>query len=152
MRLCADKLISTGVALRKNETAYFKALSDPTRLRLATLLARHGEVCVCELAGALDDPEFKVSRHLSVLRSAGVVETRRSGTWMHYRLADPRNDLESGLQGCLRDCLQGHALVQRDSKRLQHARKEKPLPCATLPKVSRAARPLPKGVKKNITR
>jgi ArsR family transcriptional regulator, arsenate/arsenite/antimonite-responsive transcriptional repressor len=65
----------------------FKALGDPTRLRIVALLA-HGELCVCHLQHALDLPQAHVSRHLAVLRAAGVVGARREGSWMHYRLVE----------------------------------------------------------------
>jgi ArsR family transcriptional regulator len=103
------------------EADLFKALSDPTRLRLAVLLARHGEVCVCVMAEALDEPDFKISRHLRVLRSAGIVEARREGTWMHYRLAEPRTGLEACLQTCFRDCLKDHETALADTERLRQA-------------------------------
>ena len=61
----------------ENEAAFFKILSDPTRLRLAVLLSIQGETCVCGLAEALDVPEYRISRHLGIMRSAGIVEARR---------------------------------------------------------------------------
>ena len=64
----------------------FKTLSDPTRLRLLNLLAQ-GEVCVCDLHGTLGIDQPKVSRHLAQMKRAGLVEARRNGKWMHYRLA-----------------------------------------------------------------
>ena len=67
--------------------ALFSVLSDLTRLRALVLIAEEGEVCVCELTVALDEPQPKISRHLALMREAGVVEARREGTWMHYRLA-----------------------------------------------------------------
>ena len=102
----------------EKETALFKVLSDSTRLRLAILLAIRGDTCVCKLAEALDEPEFKISRHLGIMRSAGTVEARREGTWMHYKLAKPRHDLEECLQDCLRGCLAAHRTVKADLKRL----------------------------------
>lgn len=105
----------------QEEAELFKALCDPTRLRLVALLARHGEVCVCVMAEALDEPDFKISRHLRVLRSAGIVEARREGTWMHYRLAAPRTRLEKCLQQCFRDCLNDHEMVVADAERLKNA-------------------------------
>lgn len=105
----------------QNEADLFKVLGEPTRLRLVTLLAVEGETCVCHLAGALDEPDFKISRHLAILRSAGVVETRREGTWMYYSLAKPKGRLAECLQACLRDCLQEHRTVKRDLKRLSKA-------------------------------
>jgi len=66
----------------------FKALGDPVRLRLFQLLTDHDELCVCHLTEALNLPQSTVSRHLGVLRHAGLAQTRREGKWMHYRLAD----------------------------------------------------------------
>lgn len=63
-----------------------KALADETRLRMVALLA-HGELCVCHLESGLDIAQPTASRHLAVLRNAGVVEARRDGSWIHYRLA-----------------------------------------------------------------
>ena len=65
---------------------FFRALGDETRLRCVALLHSEGELCVCELTYALDMAQPKISRHLAQLRHAGVVEARRRGTWMHYRL------------------------------------------------------------------
>ena len=66
----------------------FDALVDATRRRILGLLVHQGELCVCELTAALDDSQPKVSRHLAVLKDAGIVIPRREGTWMFYRLAD----------------------------------------------------------------
>jgi ArsR family transcriptional regulator len=66
--------------------AFFEVLSDPIRRRILSLLLIHDERCVCDLNAALDAPQPKVSRHLGVLREAGLVLTRREGVWMHYRL------------------------------------------------------------------
>ncbi len=64
----------------------FDAVADATRRRILALLVKQGELCVCELTAALDDIQPKVSRHLGVLKDAGVVLARREGTWMFYRL------------------------------------------------------------------
>ena len=63
----------------------FRALGDETRLRIIALLA-HGELCVCHLQAALELPQPNVSRQLAILRAAGLVEDRREGTWVYYRL------------------------------------------------------------------
>jgi len=65
---------------------FFAALADPTRRRILTLLQEGGERCVCVLYETLDLPQPKVSRHLGVLRAAGIVATRREGLWIHYRI------------------------------------------------------------------
>jgi len=70
------------------ETAdIFKALSDETRLQILALLLRHGELCVCDIESALDTTQSKTSRHLRYLLHAGLVEDRRVGVWVHYRVA-----------------------------------------------------------------
>jgi ArsR family transcriptional regulator len=63
-----------------------QALADPTRLLIVRLL-RERELCVCEIQSALEEPQYKVSRHLAVLRNAGVVQARKQGLWMHYELS-----------------------------------------------------------------
>lgn len=69
-----------------------KALGDETRLRMVALLV-HGELCVCHLERALALSQSNTSRHLTVLRAAGIVEPRRQGTWVFYRLAPQMDDL-----------------------------------------------------------
>jgi ArsR family transcriptional regulator, arsenate/arsenite/antimonite-responsive transcriptional repressor len=70
-----------------NPELVFSILSDPTRLRALMLIQSEGEVCVCELTHALQVSQPKVSRHLALMRDAGIVEPRRDGPWMHYRLS-----------------------------------------------------------------
>lgn len=103
------------------EAAIFKVLADPTRLRLEVLLSMEGETCVCELAEAPDAPDFRISHHLGIIRSAGLVESRREGTWMYYRLSNARNRLEECLHECFRDCLADHPTVKADLRRLLKA-------------------------------
>jgi len=118
MRIYAREVVGSGM---QEEAVLFKVLSDPTRLRLAVLLAVSGETCVCALSAALDEPQFKISRHLAVMRSAGVVQARRQGTWMHYSLSSPRNRLEQCLQACFSECLAGQPVSRADLKRLAEA-------------------------------
>ena len=66
--------------------AVFKALADKTRLRILALLGNN-EVCVCHLHDSLGLPQPTVSRHLAYLRRTGLVDARRDGVWMHYRVA-----------------------------------------------------------------
>jgi ArsR family transcriptional regulator len=66
----------------------FQALGDRTRLRLLNLVA-DSEVCVCFFVEVLGEPQPKISRHLGVLRAAGLVVARREGKWMHYRATIP---------------------------------------------------------------
>ena len=64
----------------------FKGLADKTRLRILALLGKN-EVCVCHIHDSLGLPQPTVSRHLAYLRRAGLVDARRDGVWMHYRVA-----------------------------------------------------------------
>jgi ArsR family transcriptional regulator, arsenate/arsenite/antimonite-responsive transcriptional repressor len=65
----------------------FKALSDETRLQIMVLLLGREELCVCDFVGALGQTQSKISRHLRYLYNAGLVQDRREGLWMHYRLS-----------------------------------------------------------------
>ncbi len=65
---------------------FFQMLADVTRLRISMLLQAQGELCVCELTHTLALSQPKISRHLGQMREAGLVETRRAGRWMYYRL------------------------------------------------------------------
>lgn len=62
------------------------ALSDTTRVRLLHAL-RGGELCVCQLIELVGLSPSTVSKHLSILRDAGLVESRKDGRWVHYRPA-----------------------------------------------------------------
>ncbi|BCU06976.1 hypothetical protein Atep_16530 [Allochromatium tepidum] len=64
----------------------FTALAQDTRLRCLLLLATQGELCVCELTQATGVVQPHVSRHLAQLRELGLVQDRRDGLWVHYRL------------------------------------------------------------------
>ncbi len=67
---------------------FFQALGDTTRLRLLNLMGEQ-EICVCYFVEILGGPQPKISRHLKYLRSAGLIEARREGRWMHYRMVMP---------------------------------------------------------------
>lgn len=63
-----------------------KCLADETRARIALLVAREQELCVCELVCALGESQPKISRHLAQLRACGLLADRRQGQWVFYRL------------------------------------------------------------------
>src|SRR5205807_3703007 len=78
----------TPAAMASDLVTLFQALGDRTRLRLLNLLAG-GELCVCYFVALLGAAQPKISRHLAYLRRSGLVEARRDGKWMHYRLVPP---------------------------------------------------------------
>jgi ArsR family transcriptional regulator len=65
---------------------FFKQLSDVTRMRCLALLASEGELCVCELTYALELSQPKISRHLAQMREAEIVNSRKQGQWVYYRI------------------------------------------------------------------
>jgi ArsR family transcriptional regulator len=73
-------------------TQIYKALSEQMRLRMLMLLTQ-GELCVCDLMAVLEEPQSKVSRHLAYLKHSGLIQGKRVGTWMHYFLRDPLEEL-----------------------------------------------------------
>ena len=101
----------------KNDLAVFKAFSDETRLRILFLLSVR-ELCVCELVAVLDMPQGRISRHLSVLKHAGLVSDRRDGTWIYYSLVESDTDLNRHLYGYLTEARERLPAVAEDLRRL----------------------------------
>jgi ArsR family transcriptional regulator len=96
----------------------FRSLADATRLRILGLLLT-GEVCVCDIHESLKIPQPKASRHLAYLRRAGLVETRREGLWIHYRLGKHADPVLAAITDAVRHGLSHVAVVHRDAGRLQ---------------------------------
>lgn len=95
----------------------FKALADGTRLRILALLAT-GETCVCDIHEALRIPQPKASRHLAYLRRAGLVEARKDGLWVQYRLAAPADEIIETLLATTCHCLAHVPSTGKDHDRL----------------------------------
>ena len=73
----------------------FQALSDATRIRIMRLLSlNQDEACLCELAESLDEPEYKLSRHLKILRQSGLIEAEKDGRWIYHRLVKGNSHLK----------------------------------------------------------
>jgi ArsR family transcriptional regulator len=105
-------------------TAIFSTLADPSRLRALALIAKHGELCVCELVAALDLPQPKVSRHLAVMRDAGLLRDRRDAQWVLYALSPDRPAWVSAAIEAAVAGVELEAVHVKDAKRL--ARAERP--------------------------
>src|SRR5213593_2116124 len=96
----------------------FKALADATRLRILGLLLT-GEVCVCHIHQSLRISQPKASRHLAYLRRSGLVDTRRDGLWVYYRLATSSDPVLGTIQRAVTHAL-GHVdVVMKDAQRLE---------------------------------
>lgn len=102
----------------KQYVELFRALSDETRMRIMVLLSA-GENCVCEIETALALSQTKVSRHLTVLKQAGLVSVRREGVWIYYSIAGPKNCLEENIFPCFRECLRKEELFKKDLGRMK---------------------------------
>jgi len=98
----------------------FRALADPTRLRLLNLIADR-EICVCYFVEILRIGQPKISRHLAYLRRAGMVAARREGKWMHYRLAIPKDQAAASILRETLKHLRENPEMKRDISRLSSA-------------------------------
>src|SRR5215472_9664139 len=97
----------------------FRALADPTRLRLLNLMNGCNEVCVCYFVEILKTSQPKISRHLAYLRRAQIVAARREGKWMHYRLTEPPDEHAADILREVRASLNEHPEFQRDREKLE---------------------------------
>jgi ArsR family transcriptional regulator len=98
----------------------FASLADPTRLRLLNLMNGR-EVCVCYFVEILKQGQPKISRHLAYLRRAGIVEARREGKWMHYRIERPANTRAASILDATLKSFEADPNMQADLARLGQA-------------------------------
>ena len=106
----------------KNYLAVTKALSDPNRVRMLCAL-RAGELCVCQLIELLGLAPSTVSKHLSILNQAGLIDSRKEGRWVYYRL--PHQQKEGVAAGMIKEtfkALANSAAIIEDDKRLSAIR------------------------------
>lgn|ERR1700722_924936 len=96
------------------------ALADPTRLRLLNLMDGR-EVCVCYFVEILKQGQPKISRHLAYLRRAGIVEARRDGKWMHYRIEPPSDAGAASILEATLASFNSNKEMQADLARLSQA-------------------------------
>ena len=96
---------------------FFRALADRTRLRLLNLIGKD-EVCVCFFVEILKTNQPKISRHLAYLRRAGIVDARREGQWMHYRVIEPADAAAVRVLKDTMSWLANDQEMQRDRQRL----------------------------------
>ena len=103
-----------------------KSIGDPSRLRILKLL-EPGELCVCQVTAVLELAPATVSKHLSLLRQAGLVVQRKSGRWVYYRLADRSvNPYAPAMLALVRGVLGDDDIITEDRRTLDKV-KETPL-------------------------
>jgi len=101
--------------------AITKALADVNRVRILMFL-RPGELCLCQIIELLGLAPSTVSKHMAILYQAGLVETRKVGRWMYYRLSDDSPAVR-GAQQWLAEALADARQIRDDKKTLRSVRK-----------------------------
>lgn len=98
----------------------YQCFCDRTRLRILNLLCKT-PLCVCHFQELLNEPQVKISKHLSYLKTHGLVEATREGNWMIYGLPQKMApELKTNL-ACLQDCAREDAVFRRDLAKLKAA-------------------------------
>lgn len=128
-RLAAHIAAPSGDTALDVVDARFKSVADPTRLRILNLLAA-GELCVCDVVDILALPQPTVSRHLGLLRRAGLVSAMRLWKFAHYRLAEPGDPVHRAILTCVDACAaRVPTLVAERVAAAQHAAERARQPC-----------------------
>ena len=100
-----------------------KALRDPNRVKIVKML-QHGELCVCEIQEVLGTSQPTVSKHLKIMEEAGLLNSRKEGLWVHYRLDDgSKNPYAAMMLGNLKHWMEGIPEVSEIVKRLPAIRR-----------------------------
>ncbi len=100
-------------------TELFKALSDESRVRIVLLLSKR-ELCVCELEACLKLKQSNLSRHLSALNQAGLVDRFKVAQWVHYRISPVFKEKHNQLWKYVLSQVDTHPLHKADEERYQH--------------------------------
>jgi DNA-binding transcriptional ArsR family regulator len=95
-----------------------KALSDSNRVRLLCAL-RHGELCVCQLIALLKLAPSTVSQHLTILKNAGLISSRKEARWVYYRIQDKPSALCDKMLAMIPESAACSELIAEDDKRLK---------------------------------
>ena len=100
-------------------TNAFSGVADPTRIRLLSLLAHQSEICVCDLVDATGLTQANVSRHLAMLRHAGLVSSRKEGLWVYYSIKKPLNPFERAIVHSVKQAGEESTELREDLERLK---------------------------------
>ncbi len=95
-----------------------KALSDKSRVRLLMCLAE-GELCVCQINELFELAPSTISKHLSILKEAGLIESRKEGRWIHYRVCQDADEAVEGILKMSKKCLKNDEKIGKDKQKLQ---------------------------------
>jgi DNA-binding transcriptional ArsR family regulator len=107
----------------KDVLAVTKALSDPQRVRMYLLL-QGGELCVCQIVAVLKLATSTISKHLSILADAGLIDLRKDGRWVYYRQTEPASAEDASMLAWLRKSLERDAALKADRAALATVKKQ----------------------------
>jgi len=100
-----------------------KAAADPSRLRILKML-ENDELCVCQIVAVLGLSQSTVSKHLAILRDAGLLDERKDGRWVYYQVSQTAvNDYALPLLKLIKDWLKQDEIITTDSKRVKRVKK-----------------------------
>jgi ArsR family transcriptional regulator, arsenate/arsenite/antimonite-responsive transcriptional repressor len=102
----------------------FRALDDPNRLRILKMLEGR-ELCVCEVREVLDLSTSTVSKHLTILRDAGLILDRKDGKWVNFKLNSAADGLVRSLLGVLKTGLADEKQIAQDREKVKHVDRTK---------------------------
>ncbi len=102
-----------------NIARFHRVLADPSRLRILWLLFNRAELCVCDITAALGMTQSKASRHLAVMRGAGLVVDRKAGAWAYYSLQPVVESSRRAQLEQLRSELAADPAASRDLRELE---------------------------------
>ncbi len=105
--------------------AAFRALGDENRARILMSLGQ-GELCVCRIIGLLNLAPSTVSKHLQILKAAGLLECRKDGRWIHYKLSENGDSVAARITDLMKTALKEDPLIKDDRKQLRLLKKEDP--------------------------
>jgi ArsR family transcriptional regulator, arsenate/arsenite/antimonite-responsive transcriptional repressor len=108
----------------RNTINVFRALDDPNRLRILKMLEGR-ELCVCEVRAVLGLSASTVSKHLTILRDAGLILDRKDGKWVNFKLNRAANGLVQQILGVLRNGLMDEKQVAQDREKVKHVDRKK---------------------------
>lgn len=110
--------------MERTTTNIFRALDDPNRLRILKMLEAR-ELCVCEVREVLNLSSSTVSKHLTILRDAGLILDRKEGKWVNFRLNAASNGLVRSLLNVLKNGLADEKQITQDREKVKHVDRTK---------------------------
>jgi len=116
-----------------------KALSDENRVRVLMAL-NNGELCVCQIIELLSLSPSTVSKHMSILKQARLVEGEKSGKWVYYRLANSAPKVALEAIEWAKKHLVAETTIKKDAKNLRAITKRRPVEVCRKQRASRTSR------------